>query len=275
MPLHTPAARAGRFLNVTGPTRFQSAALASLPGVRHGFFGRRGGTSTGIYASLNAGPGSRDDPAAVAENRLRIAAAMGVAEARLLSLHQVHSAKAIRVSGPWGGDRPEADALVTTERGLALTALSADCAPILMADAQAGVVCAAHAGWKGALGGIVDAAVGAMAEAGAQAARIVAAVGPTIRQPSYEVGPEFEARFLDADQANSRFFRADPRGGDRRRFDLPGYVSARLVAAHVGRVETLALDTYSEDAALFSHRRSVHQNEGDYGRNCAVIALEA
>ncbi|NWG53459.1 MAG: peptidoglycan editing factor PgeF [Hydrogenophilaceae bacterium] len=275
MPLHTPAARAGRFLNVSGPPRFQSAALAALPGLRHGFFGRAGGVSQGVYASLNAGPGSRDKPEAVAENRRRIAEAMGVAPERLMSLHQVHSALAVRITGPWDGPRPEADALVTTEKGLALTALAADCAPVLFADAQAGVIGAAHAGWRGALGGVIEAAVAAMAAAGADAKRIVAAVGPCIRQPSYEVDAVFEAQFLQADQSAARFFKPSPKVREKRQFDLPGFVMARLAAAGVGRIDALALDTYSEAAALFSHRRNTHEGLSDYGRNCAAIVLEA
>ncbi|MBI1186479.1 MAG: peptidoglycan editing factor PgeF [Alphaproteobacteria bacterium] len=274
MSLNAPAARAGRFLNVSGPPRFQSVALAALPGVRHGFFGRAGGVSEGVYSSLNAGPGSRDAPEAVAENRRRIAAAMGVASERLVSLHQVHSATAVRIDGPWRGARPEADALVTTEKGLALTALAADCAPVLLVDAQAGVIGAAHSGWRGALGGVLEAVVSTMQAAGGEPKRIVAAIGPCIRQPSYEVGPDFEVQFLQVDQGAARFFKPGSKSREKRQFDLPGYVGARLEAAGVGRLETLAIDTYSEDAALFSHRRNTHDGASDYGRNCAAIVLD-
>lgn len=273
MPIESPAARAGRFLSAAGPPRFQSAALAGLAGVRHGFFGREGGVSEGLYATLNAGRGSDDDPACVTENRRRIAAAMGVGGDRLLTPYQVHSALAVRVEAPWPGERPKVDALVTTARGLALSILTADCAPVLFADAQAGVIGAAHAGWRGALGGVLEAAADAMLAAGAAKARIAAAIGPCIRQPSYEVGPEFEAAFAAADAQSGAFFRADPATG-RARFDLPGYCAARLRRYGVGRVDALALDTYSDATAFFSHRRSTHAGEPDCGRNCAAIVLE-
>lgn len=253
------------------PPRFAAPSLAQLEGVRHGFFGREGGVSQGLYASLNAGPGSRDDATHVAQNRARIAEALGVETTHLLSLHQIHSATAVRVDAPWTGERPQADALVTTTRGLALTALSADCTPVLFADDQAGVIGAAHAGWKGAVGGVLEACVAEMVRAGAEAQRIVAAIGPCIRQASYEVGPEFLATFRAADAESLPFFRAGE--GDRLKFDLPGYCRLRLSRAGVTMVETLKLDTYSEEHALFSHRRSVHQKEPDYGRNCAAIAL--
>lgn len=253
------------------PPRFAAPALAQLGGVKHGFFGREGGVSQGIYASLNAGSGSRDDAGHVAENRARIAAALGVAPTHLLSLYQIHSAIALRVDAPWTGERPQADALVTTTRGLALTALSADCTPVLFADDQAGVIGAAHAGWKGAVGGVLEACVAEMQRAGAEPSRIVAAIGPCIRQGSYEVGPDFLDTVRNADVDSLPFFRAGD--GDRLKFDLPGYCRLRLSRAGVTMVETLPLDTYSEEHALFSHRRSVHQNEGDYGRNCAAIVL--
>ncbi|MGE0828321.1 MAG: peptidoglycan editing factor PgeF [Hyphomonadaceae bacterium] len=273
MPIEPHLAHARRFLSAEGPPHFQSPQLASLENVRHGFFGREGGVSTGIYASLNAGPGSKDDSNAVAENRRRIAAAMRAAPERLLSLHQVHSAVAITVDAPWSGPRPEADALVTKTPGLALTALSADCAPILLADSEAGVIAAAHAGWKGALAGVTDAAIEAMVAAGARPAHIIAAIGPCIRQPSYEVGLEFEEKFLAADAANAAFFRPGPSG--KPHFDLPAYVAARLTRFGVERIDSLAIDTYSDETALFSHRRSVHAGAPDYGRNCAAIALTA
>jgi hypothetical protein len=242
-----------------------AASLASLAGVRHGFFGRRGGVSRGVYATLNAGPGSRDDGASVAENRARIAATMGVAPDHLISLHQVHSARAVRVDGPWAGVRPEADALVTTTRGLALTALSADCAPVLFADADAGVVGAAHAGWRGAVAGVLEACVAEMRALGA--VRIVAAVGPCIHKQSYEVGPDFHATFAAED---ARFFA--PGAGDRLYFDLPAYCLMRLERAGVA-AEALALDTYALRDDYHSHRRNVHEKLDDYGRNCSAIVL--
>ncbi len=240
-----------------------------LGGVRHAFFGREGGVSAGIYASLNAGTGSRDDPAAIAENRRRIAAAFDAPPTQLIGVHQVHSPDAVFVTTPWPGERPHADALVTTTPGLVLSVLTADCAPVLMADTEASVIAAAHAGWKGALTGVLESTVALMRAHGAR--RIAAAIGPCIHQASYEVGPEFEARFRDAALANARFF--IPGDGDRRRFDLPGFCAYRLGALGLTQVETLPLDTYPAPAALHSHRRSVHEKLGDYGRNCAAIAL--
>ncbi|MEZ6023811.1 MAG: peptidoglycan editing factor PgeF [Hyphomonadaceae bacterium] len=250
------------------PPAFFSGVLAHA-GVRHGFFARAGGVSTGIYAGLNAGTGSNDDPAAITENRRRIAATFN-AEA-LIGVHQVHSPKAVFVTAPWPGERPHADALVTTEPGLVLSVLTADCAPVLLADAEAGVVGAAHAGWKGALGGVLENTVALMCENGAAPETIAAAIGPCIHQASYEVGPEFEARFTEADPDYARFFIAGD--GDRRRFDLPGFCAARLAALGLGAVEPLPLDTYPHRDVFFSHRRSVHDGEPDYGRNCAAIAL--
>lgn len=240
-----------------------------LAGAKHGFFGRAGGVSTGIYASLNAGTGSNDDPVAVAENRRRIAEAMDVAPTHLVGVHQVHSPTAVFVDAPWSGERPHADALVTTRPGLAVSVLTADCAPVLLADPGAGVVAAAHAGWKGALSGVIESAVALMRAHGAR--DIAAAIGPCIHQQSYEVGPEFEARFIAETEDNARFFAAGE--GDRRRFDLPGFCAARLRAAGLERVEIVPLDTYAEEQSFFSHRRGVHRREDGYGRNCAVIVL--
>ena len=238
--------------------------------MRHAFFGRQGGVSTGIYASLNAGAGSRDAPDAVVENRRRIAAAFALGPDHLVGVHQVHSPIVHVVNGPWPGARPEGDALVTTTPNLALSILTADCAPVLFADAEAGVIGAAHAGWKGAIAGVLDATIARMIEAGAKRERIATAIGPCIAQASYEVGPEFEARFLDADAETARFFA--PGAGDRRLFDLPAYCAARLAAAGV-RVETLAIDTFVDSVGCFSHRRSLRESADDYGRNCAAIAL--
>lgn len=246
-----------------------SWSAAVLAGVRHGFFGRIGGVSTGIYASLNAGTGSNDDPSAVAENRRRIAAAFGAPATHLVGVHQIHSAEAVVIDAPWPGERPHADALVTTTPGLVLSVLTADCAPILLADKDAGVIAAAHAGWKGALGGVLESTVALMRRCGAR--DIAAAIGPTIQQASYEVGPEFKARFLEADAAHGRYF--TPERGDRAFFDLPCFCADQLRALGLSRVETLAFDTYALPDQLHSHRRSVHEKRGDYGRNCAAIAF--
>jgi YfiH family protein len=263
-----PAARG--LLSAEAPPAFYADTLARA-GVRHGFFGRRGGVSEGIYASLNAGPGSRDDQSAIAENRRRIAGAFGLGADKLVSLHQVHSPRAVFVDAPFPGARPEADALVTTTPGLVLSALSADCGPVLFADPQARVIASAHAGWRGALSGVLEASVAAMVEAGARQSRIIAAIGPCIHQASYEVGPEFESEFLAGDSACARFF--IPGAGDRRKFDLPGFCAARLEKLRLASVEILPCDTYSGAETLFSHRRGVHEGAPDYGRNCAAIAL--
>ncbi len=255
------------------PPFIQSRAL-KLPGIAHGFFGRVGGASKGIYASLNAGPGSKDDPADVAENRRRIASALEIAPEHLLSVYQVHSAKAEIVSQAFAGayaDRPQADAMATRVPGLALSILTADCGPILLSDSEAGVIGAAHAGWKGAVGGVIEAALTAMKSLGADEARIVAAIGPCIAQASYEVGPEFLATFAADDAENERFFKAGQ--GDRLHFDLKGYCAARLSRAGVRTVDILPQDTCAEEAAYFSNRRAVKRQEGDYGRNLSAIVL--
>jgi YfiH family protein len=252
---------------LSDPPSWSAGALA---GVKHGFFGRSGGVSSGIYASLNAGTGSKDDPTAVAENRKRIAAAFGAPATHLVGVHQVHSSDAVYVDAPWPGERPHADALVTTTPGLVISVLTADCTPVLLADAKAGVIGAAHAGWKGAIGGVLDSVVRLMRERGAT--NIAAAIGPTIRQASYEVGPEFEARFVEKDSQHARYFA--PGAGDRRMFDLPGFCADQLRALGLTRIETLPLDTYAHPTSLHSHRRSVHEKLGDYGRNCAAICLQ-
>ncbi|MDX2276601.1 MAG: peptidoglycan editing factor PgeF [Hyphomonadaceae bacterium] len=246
------------------PPHWTAGALAEL---RHGFFGRDGGVSTGIYASLNAGTGSKDDPDAVRENRRRIARAFGVDV--LVGVHQVHSPNVVTITAPFPGERPHADALVTTTPNLVLSILTADCAPVLLADKAAGVIGAAHAGWKGALGGVLEATVEAMRAQGAQ--NIAAAIGPCIHQASYEVGPEFEETFCAADKSYSQFFVAG--AGDRRRFDLPAFCASRLTHAGATRVDIIAHDTYPDAQRLFSNRRAFHKNEGDYGRNCAAISL--
>jgi hypothetical protein len=242
-----------------------------LGGVRHGFFGREGGVSSGIYASLNAGTGSDDDAIAVAHNRALIAQAMGVAPTHLIGVHQVHSPNVVFVDGPWQGERPHADALITKTPGLAISVLTADCAPVLLADREAGIVAAVHAGWKGALGDVLRNTVWEMKLHGAEPSRIAAAVGPCIQQDSYEVGPEFEQSFVSKDADHAHYFA--PGKGDRRLFDLPRFCVGRLRVNGVNNVEILPLDTYADETRLFSHRRSVHRHESGYGRNCAAIVL--
>ncbi|MET0546053.1 MAG: peptidoglycan editing factor PgeF [Caulobacterales bacterium] len=254
---------------------FIQSNLLQVPSIRHGFFGRQGGASKSIYASLNAGPGSRDAPDAVAENRRRIAAALELSPDRLLSVYQVHSAKAVIAIEPFAGryeDRPQADAMASNVPDLALSILTADCGPILLADTEAKVIGAAHAGWKGAVGGVLEAAIGAMLELGAQKPRIVAAIGPCIAQASYEVGPEFLAQFTDADEENERFFKGGQ--GDRLHFDLKGYCAARLQTAGLARVDILPQDTCAEEKSYFSNRRAVKRQEGDYGRNLSAVVLQ-
>lgn len=242
----------------------------ALAGVAHGFLGRRGGVSTGAMAGLNVGLGSDDDPAAIAENRRRAAEAVAPG-ASLVTVYQIHSAEAVTVTAPVADDaRTQADALVTDRPGLVLGILTADCAPVLFADAQAGVVGAAHAGWKGALGGVTDATLAAMERLGAQRARIVAAVGPCIARASYEVDDAFLARFAAADPANERFF-VDGQPGHHQ-FDLESYVVARLAVAGVGRVEALGLDTYADEDRFYSFRRATHRGEPSYGRQISLIA---
>lgn len=250
--------------------KLEAANLSALPGIAHGFFGRTGGVSQGIYTSLNCGPGSSDDPAAVIENRKRVRETMGAAT--LNTLYQVHSPTAVTVTGAWDGVPPQADAMATAVPGIVLGILTADCAPVLFADAQARVIGAAHAGWKGAVGGVVEATVAAMEALGAKRARIAAAVGPCISQANYEVGPEFIARFAAEDSANARFFVPSGRV-EHHRFDLEGYVADRLRAASVDRIETLRACTYARDADFFSFRRTTHRGEKDYGREISAIAL--
>jgi YfiH family protein len=247
-----------------------------LAGVRHAFFGRSGGVSTGIYAGLNVGLGSNDAPEAVAENRARALAALAVGydgpPPVLVTVHQVHGSEVVLVDGPVPHEaRPRADAMVTARPGLALGILAADCAPVLLADERARVIGAAHAGWRPALGGVLQRTVSAMAALGAEPGRIVAAVGPCIARRSYEVDEAFMERFLAADPGNERFF-APGRPG-RYQFDLEGYAGAALAQAGVGRVGLLGLDTYSDPERFFSYRRSFHAAEGDYGRQLSVIML--
>ena len=245
----------------------------ALAGVPHGFLGRRGGVSAGVVAGLNVGTGSQDNPSAIAENRRRAIEAV-LPGAELATVYQVHSADAVYVTDPWPHDqRPKADAMVTDRPGLLLGILTADCAPVLFADAEAGVVGAAHAGWRGAIAGVTDSAIAAMESIGARRDRIVAAVGPCIAQPSYEVDQGFRRRLLEVDAANACFFIDGPAG--KPHFDLESYVAARLREARVGRVETLGLDTYAHPDRFFSFRRSTHRGEPDYGRQISLVALPA
>jgi YfiH family protein len=251
----------------------QAASLAALPGVRHAFFTRDGGVSDGIYRSLNAGLGSRDSPANVGENRARMAAALGVARDNLVTAYQIHSPDVVVAERAWTRENaPRADAVVTTVPGLAVGVSTADCGPVLLADPAGRVVGAAHAGWKGALGGVLEATIATMEQLGAPRDRLVAALGPMIRQQNYEVGPEFVARFEAADRLNGRFFAAADRA-DRARFDLAGFIAFRLARAGVGQVEDLACCTYADPERFFSYRRSTHRVEPDYGRHVNAIVL--
>jgi YfiH family protein len=257
------------------------ARLLSQPGIVHGFFGREGGVSRGIYAALNCGPGSRDDPEAVRENRRLVAAGLGAA--KLVSLAQIHSPTVYQVDAQWDAQaRREGDGLVTATPGIALAILTADCAPVLLADAKARVIGAAHAGWKGALGGVLEATLAAMERLGASRGRIAAAIGPCIAQADYEVGAEFRDRFLEAgtarlqaghvEPANARFFAAGERPGHYR-FDLQAYVASRLEAADIAPIETLAISTYPAENGYFSFRRATHRGEPDYGRDISAVML--
>jgi polyphenol oxidase len=257
---------------MTQAQTLQSSALAALPGIRHGFFTREGGVSDGIYASLNGGVGSKDVRANVDENRARMAKALGVAPGRLLSCYQIHSPKVVVATEPWSHEsRPHADAMVTREPGLAIGVSTADCGPVLFTDPQAKVIGAAHAGWRGALGGVLEATINEMERLGASRSRIVAAAGPMIHQPNYEVGAELVEKFVAADADNARFFAAGKPG--HAMFDLPGYVVARLKSLGLAAVDNLALCTYADPARFYSYRRTTHRAEPDYGRHVNAIAL--
>jgi polyphenol oxidase len=251
-----------------------SPLLSAIPGLRHAFFTREGGVSGGIYASLNGGIGSSDDPADVTENRRRMAEQMGVAPERFLSVYQIHSPDAVVATGPWqSASRPRADAIVTATEGLAIGVTAADCGPILLVDPTARVIGAAHAGWKGALSGIVESTVAAMEQLGAERGGIVAAIGPLIRQHSYEVGGEFVERFIEADAENALFFIPSSRE-NHAMFDLAGFIRMRLENAGVLMIDDIGADTYS-DERFYSYRRSVHRAEPDYGRHVHAIVLES
>jgi len=251
----------------------QSESLSALSNIRHAFFTREGGVSEGIYASLNGGLGSNDAPEKVRENRARMAAAVGVAPTHLVSCYQIHSPNVIVAEMPWTRENaPRADALVTCVAGLAIGVSTADCGPVLFADGEAGVIGAAHAGWKGALTGVLEATIGAMEKLGASRKRIMATIGPLIRQPNYEVGTEFVARFETEDSANARYFKPAARDGHAM-FDLPGFIKARLERAEIKSVDDLGLCTYAEPARFFSYRRTTHRGEADCGRQVNAIAL--
>lgn len=243
----------------------------ALEGVAHGFLGRRGGVSSGTCSGLNVGLGSADDRESIVENRRRAVAAVAPGAA-LVTVHQVHSADALYVAAAHADDaRPRADAMVADRPGLALGILTADCAPVLLADREAGIVAAAHAGWKGALGGVVEATVAEMERRGATRSRIAAAVGPCIARRSYEVDDGFLRRFAQADPGNERFFGLGREG--HHQFDLEGFVLARLAASGLTRIEALGEDTYSQPDRFFSYRRATHKGEPDYGRQISLIAL--
>lgn len=253
---------------------FGSSLLSAVPGLRHAFFTREGGVSTGLYASLNGGVGSHDDAAHVTENRRRMAEHLGVQPAQFLTAFQIHSPDVAVAMAPWDtASRPRADAMVTQVPGLALGVTAADCGPVLFADPSARVIGAAHAGWKGAFGGVLENTIAAMENLGASRATMIAAIGPLIRQQSYEVGAEFVTRFTETDRDNARFFAPSSRA-EHSMFDLGGYIRLRLERAGILMIDDTGVDTYP-DERFFSYRRSVHRKEPDYGRNIHAIVLEA
>lgn len=261
----------------TGPAPLTAPSLAGVPNVRHGFFTREGGVSTGIYAGLNCGFGSNDHQAHVTENRTRVARHLGAASGTVLTAHQIHSATAVIVNAAIARhELPKADGLATRTPGLVLGALAADCAPVLFADGDAGVIGAAHAGWRGAVGGILEATIAAMEQLGARRNQIRAAVGPCISQPNYEVGPDFEAALLARDPAFAAFF-ARIGANPKPHFDLPGFVAASLARAGLLSVERQAPCTYASESdgesLFYSFRRTTHRNEPDYGRQISAIVL--
>ncbi|HEY9081433.1 peptidoglycan editing factor PgeF [Magnetovibrio sp.] len=250
-----------------------TASTLDHPRIRHGFFTREGGVSEGIYAGLNCGPGSSDDAQAVAENRRRAQAMLGLGENRLVTCYQVHSPTVVRVEAPWEhGDAPRADAMVTNRPGVVLGILTADCAPVLFADVEAGVIGAAHAGWKGAVGGVLRATVAEMVALGAKTERIHAVVGPCIHQPSYEVGEDLRLQVISATPWADWCFERAARPGHYQ-FDLPSYVSGELQRQDLGAVEVLDFDTYTDEQRFFSYRRTTHRGEPDYGRQISAIGL--
>jgi polyphenol oxidase len=255
---------------VSGVHVLRAAGLDDIP---HGFLGRSGGVSEGEMWGLNVGYGSGDDPNAIAENRRRAIEAVRPG-AELVTVHQIHSATAVHADSAWPHDeRPHADALVTDRPGLLLGVLTADCTPVLLADAEAGIIGAAHAGWRGAVAGVTDATIAAMEQLGATREHIHAAVGPSLGPSSFEVGEDLRDQFIAEDEANARFFTAEP--GRKAHFDLPSYVRHRLLAAGVAEVETLQVDTYADPDHFYSYRRSTHLGEPSYGRQISLIGLPA
>lgn len=251
----------------------QAPSLSRLAGIRHGFFDRSGGVSQGLYATLNGGVGSDDAPDKVAENRARMARALGVAADRLITPNQIHSPEVATVNAPWTPDnRPRADALVTRTPALAIGVSTADCGPLLFADDEARVIGAAHAGWRGAFTGVIEATVAAMEKLGADRGRIAVALGPVISQPNYEVGAEFVERFVAADAGNAGFFAPSHRPAHAM-FDLNGYIAARVESAGIRHFEDLRLCTYADPARFYSFRRTTHLSEPDYGRHINAITL--
>ena len=249
------------------------SALDGDPSIRHAFFTREGGVSEGVYAALNCGFGSRDDPAKVEQNRALAAARLGLAAERLVSCHQIHGTTTVTVERPWRrAANPRADGMVTAVPGIALGVLAADCAPVLFADPTARIIGAAHGGWRGTLAGVMEATVAAMAALGAVPSRIRAGIGPCIAQASYEVGPEFAATFAAADPGSGGFFKAAPRAGHFL-FDLPGYIADRLARLGLAAIERAPHDTAAEEALFFSYRRACLRGEPDYGRGLAAITL--
>lgn len=249
------------------------SALNTGKSIRHAFFTRHGGTSNGLFASLNCGFGSGDDRAKVAQNRAIVAARMEVAADHLITCHQVHGTEVIPVTRPWEyANAPRADAMVTRVPGIALGVLAADCAPVLFSDPEAGIIGAAHGGWRGALSGVMEETIASMVALGARPERVHAGVGPCIAQASYEVGPEFHARFAADDPTSLEFFVPASRTGHFQ-FDLPGYIAARLNRLGLAAVECSGRDTAAEEDHYFSYRRACHRGEKDYGRGLAAIAL--
>ena len=254
--------------------RIEAPPLAELPGIRHGYFTRLGGVSSGIYSGLNTGLGSRDERDSVAENRARVCHALGVAADALATPHQVHSAEAVLVDMPWEpGKGPKADAVVTDRPGVAIGVGTADCGPVLFADKDAGIVAAAHAGWKGAMTGILEATIQKMEILGAERGRIVAILGPTISGQAYEVGPEFRERFVGAAPENEAFFSPSQRAGHAL-FDLPAYIVLRLEQAGVAHAGSLDHCTYADERRFYSYRRATHRGEPDYGRLLSAIVID-
>ena len=252
----------------------QATLLGKLARIRHGFFTREGGVSQGVYATLNGGVGSNDAPDDVAENRARMAAELGVTADHLLTAYQIHSPEVVVADRPWTKEsRPRADAIVTRTPRLAIGVSTADCGPLLFADAQARVIGAAHAGWRGAFTGVIEAVIAAMEKLGADRSHITAALGPTIRQPNYEVGAEFVERFLAADRDNDRYFAPSVRAGHAM-FNLPGYIADRIQRAGILQFEDLGLCNYADADRFFSYRRTTKNGEPDYGRHVNAIALE-